>query len=80
MRDALGVEAREGDRVRVTSWGFGARLTDAGRTGRVLGFGRTRVRVALDGGSHATEVRAVAPECLSVLRRDGEAGLEGNRS
>lgn len=80
MNDALGVEIREGDTVRVTSWGFGSRLTDAGRTGTVLGFGRSRVRVALDGGSYATEVRPIGPVCLSVLRRDGQPGLEGNRT
>ena len=74
MQDALGVQIRPTDRVLVTSYGYGARLTDCGTRSRVLSFTPTRVRI-LDADNFP---RTVAPACLSVLRRDNASGLEGN--
>jgi hypothetical protein len=73
VTDALGVEILPTDTVLVTSWGT-ARLVDTGTRSPVVRFGRTRV-VILDADR---EERAVSPSEVSVVRRDGEKGLEGN--
>lgn len=73
LTDALGVTILPTDTVLVTAWGT-ARLVDTGTRSPVVRFGRTRV-VIIDADR---EERAVNPSEISVLRRDGERGLEGN--
>lgn len=76
--DSLGVRIEAGDRVVVNSWGGNVRLTDVGRTGVVQVVGR--VRPVIDWDSKVDQPRGnVRPRNLAVLRRDGAAGLEGNR-
>ena len=73
--DALGVAILPTDRVMVTAWGGNARLADTGIKRDVVRFARTRV-VILDADNCE---RAFSPTYLSVLRRDGATGFEGNR-
>lgn len=73
--DNLGVTIRATDRVIVSSWGYGARLVDTGIKSDIVRFGKTRV-VILDADNRE---RAVSPLNLTVLRRDGSNGLEGNK-
>jgi hypothetical protein len=52
----------QGTDVRVSAWGIGARLSDVGRTGEVVGLGRTRVKVQLrQGNGFPAEVRSFDP-------------------
>lgn len=73
-RDALGVEILPTDTVLVSSYGYGVRLVDCGTRSRVLSFTPSRIRIF--DADHAP--RTVSPCTLSVLRRDGAAGLQGN--
>ena len=81
VRDALGVPMEVGDTVRVTAWGAPVRLIDTGRIATVAGFSRSG-NVVLDEGPNEPDPiargRSVRPGCLAVMRRDGQAGLEGN--
>lgn len=74
MLDALGVEILPTDTLMVTAWGD-ARLIDVRTRSHVVRFGRKRV-VIIDS---TREERAVNPREVSVLRRDGTTGFEGNR-
>lgn len=67
MNDGFGIDIRVGDRVRVKSYGYGARLADCGRVGVVKGFARSRVVV--DFGRD--EVANIGGVNLGILRRDG---------
>jgi hypothetical protein len=73
--DGLAVEILVTDTVMVTSWGYGARLIDTNLKRPVIRFNRTRV-VILDASN---EERAMRPIELTVLRRDGASGFEGNK-
>lgn len=75
MKDSRGVDIQPSDIVMVTAWGSGARLADVRTKSRVLGFGRTRVRVIDANGLP----RGIDPACLTVMRRDGASGFEANR-
>jgi hypothetical protein len=75
LYDSHKVLIRPTDRVMVTSWGEGARLIDTDLVRPVIRFGRTRV-VILDAGG---DERAIHPANLSVMRRDGAQGFEGNK-
>lgn len=77
--DALGVRMQLGDRIMITAWGGNVRLSDVRRTGTVTGIGRVRPVVAWDSASD-TPRGNVRPAMLSVLRRDGAQGFEGNRT
>lgn len=75
LRDSHGVQIRPTDIVMVTSWGEGARLIDTDLVRPVIRLNRVRV-VILDAGG---DERAIHPANLSVMRRDGVRGFEGNR-
>lgn len=75
MKDSFGIEILPTDRVRVNSWGYGARSMDCGTASPVVRINRTRV-VIIDRDNRE---RAVGPTNLGVLRRDGGTGYEGNR-
>lgn len=86
--DTHGLEILPGDRVLVTSYGYGARLIDVGLIGIVIGETAKRVRIEFTeltrsaGGSDRVlgEAFTVAGECLAVLRRDEvSTRQEGNR-
>lgn len=54
-----------GTEVRVTSYGYGARQIDCGRTGTVTGHARKRATVQLRRGNGLpAEVRNIDPACL----------------
>ena len=72
--DRLGVPLETDDRVMVTAWGYGARLVDTGTKSPVVRINRKRV-VIIDSDGYE---RAVGSGVVSVLRRDGAAGFEGN--
>lgn len=73
-RDALGVEINRNDTVMVTAWGT-ARLVDTGVKSAVLRIGPKRIVIVdIDGYE-----RAVNPRELTVMRRDGGNGFEGNK-
>lgn len=74
LTDAKDVEIRLTDRVRVTSWGYGARLADCGTASPVHRVGRTRVEITDSDGQR----RTVGAKCVMVLRRDGGSGYEAN--
>jgi len=80
--DALGVAIRKDDTVMVTAWGRPVRLNDTGRKVRVTGF-TARGNVLLDDTDHRYDPvargRSVGGSYLTVLRRDGQQGFEGNR-
>lgn len=65
--DSNGRPIEVGTLVRVKAWGYGARLVDTGRTGRVVKKGRTRVHVHLTDGSMAPETRALDPGEIAVI-------------
>lgn len=75
VQDSHGIAITPTDTVIVTSWGYGARLVDCGITRIVTSLGRTRVTID-DADGYP---RAIAGCNLSVIRRDGSAGFEGNR-
>jgi hypothetical protein len=56
---------QDGDRVRVVAYGNGASIDDVGRTGVVVGLGRTRAKVALVGGG----AKSIDPGALLLLER-----------
>jgi hypothetical protein len=72
--DNLGVTIQPTDTVRVTSWGYGARLGDVGVSSAVVRFNRSTVTII----DRDYAERNVGTKCLQVLRRDGEQGYEGN--
>lgn len=74
LTDAQHVEIRLADRVRVTSWGYGARLADCGTVSAVHRINRTRVEITDSDGQR----RTVGAKCLMVLRRDGGHGYEAS--
>lgn len=74
--DTLGVTIRIGDRARVTSCGWAARLVDCGARVTVTGF-TARGNVEHSSADVANG-RAIKPGCLAVARRDGANGHEGN--
>lgn len=81
--DTLGVEVLVGDTVTITAWGAPVRLTDTGRRATVTGVNRAG-NLTLDGGPlHAHDPiangRGVRPGYVTVARRDGAPGHEGNR-
>lgn len=80
-QDPHGVTIRTGDTVMVTAWGAPVRLIDTGRKAQVVGFTHAG-NVKLDGYWHDPIAggRAVAPGYLTVMRRDGTPGFEGNAS
>lgn len=75
LHDSHGVEILPTDHVMVTSYGLGARLVDTGTRSPVLRLLRKRVQISDSDGCP----RAISPANLSVLRRDGVRGFEGNR-
>jgi hypothetical protein len=75
IRDTHGVEILPTDTVMVTSWGEGARLIDTDLKRPVIRLNRVRV-VILDADGLE---RAIHPAYLSVMRRDGAPGFEGNK-
>jgi hypothetical protein len=75
MQDSHGIEILPTDTVMVTSWGYGARLVDTNIKRPVIRLNRTRVVIADASGDE----RAISPTNLTVLRRDGANGFEGNR-
>lgn len=75
--DSHRVEFKIGDRVMVVTYGYNVRLGDVHRTGVVVDLGRVRPVIKWD--SDTDPIRGnVRPEMLSVLRRDGNTGFEGN--
>jgi len=76
IHDSMGIPMYWNDTVMVTSWGGSTRLVDVRTTSKVVRLNKSRV-VIID--SDRCE-RAVAPGNLTILRRDGEQGFEGNRS
>ena len=80
--DALGVEIRTGDTVMVTSWGAQVRLMDTGKNVKVLGLtprGKVRLSALANPYESVAMGRSVHGHFLSVLRRDGRPGFEGNK-
>lgn len=81
ITDTLGVTILIGDTIRITAWGRPVRLTDTGRTAKVIGF-TPNGRVRLDSSAYAPDLiargKAVPSSCLAVARRDGGIGHEGN--
>lgn len=75
--DALGVVVLVGDVVRVTSWGGRVRLIDVGGLATVTGF-TPRGGLVHDSDDIANG-QPLRPASVSVCRRDGLSGHEGNR-
>lgn len=57
-----------GDTVRVTGYGYGARVEDCGRTGVVVQVNRTRAMVDL-GLGHSNPPRAIGGTCLAKIEQ-----------
>ncbi len=81
--DALGVEIKAGDKVRVIYRGGRITTDYVGRTWRVLDF--TRQGSIIPEARGAEGVRALdtanlPADYVAVCRRDGQPGLEGNRT
>lgn len=81
--DSHGVTILPGDHVMVTSWGSPVRLTDTGRVATVHGFTPRGNVILAPNGVHDWDPiargRAVPGTYLTVVRRDGAPGFEGNR-
>jgi hypothetical protein len=74
LKDALNVTILPSDNVMVTAWGI-ARLVDVRTKSQIIRINRTRV-IIIDSDGYE---RSVLPAELTVLRRDGAAGFEGNK-
>lgn len=83
--DALGVEILIGDTVHVTAWGAPVRLVDVGRRALVVAVNRAG-NLVLDGTAFGyghdpiAGGRGVPAGYVTVARRDGVTGFEGNRA
>jgi hypothetical protein len=77
FKDNLGVVLVVGDRIMITAWGNNVRKLDVQQVGTVTGWSRTRVKVTWDATDDAPW-KAILPELVQVLRRDGKDGFEGN--
>lgn len=77
FRDGHGVTIETGDRVLITGWGGGVRLDDVRVAGTVTGFARTRITVAWD-KTYDPPKPNIDPAFVSVCRRDGTPGFQGN--
>lgn len=75
INDALGVKVEVGDRVKVSAFGFGARLADIGHESVVSALFETRMEIVDTDG----QKRRVGGSVVQVLRRDGRRGFEGNK-
>lgn len=82
IADTHGIDIEVGDTLMITAYGWNARLIDTGRKVTVTGFTRGG-NVTHDGGDYGLDRVAngkpLRPGCVSVMRRDGESGFEGNR-
>lgn len=76
-RDSMRVPIEIGDRVMVVALGYGATREDIRTEWIVEGFARTRVKVTPTLPSRGRTAFGTA--VISVLRRDGGDGFEGNR-
>lgn len=74
MNDSFGLEILPTDRVCVTSWGYGARVVDCGTISPVVALRRTRVVIIDSDGQE----RSVGNVNLTIRRRDGRTGHQGN--
>jgi len=63
-----------GDTVVITAWGYGVTLDMVGLIATVVGFGRTRVKVAFTG---VDARNAVWPEFVDVVRNIPPDQLKG---
>lgn len=77
MKDSHGVDIQVGDTVMITAWGGNVRLTDVRRTGTVTALGRVRPVVEWHAKNDPPRGN-VRTANLSVMRRDGAQGFEGN--
>ena len=80
MKDTLGVTIQPGDSVMITAWGGNVTLANVRATGIVVKLASKRPVIGWNNPSQAPQRGNVRPEMLSVLRRDGKFGFEGNAS
>ena len=84
VTDTLGVAVTPGDTVRVVHRGYGIRAEDCGRLVHVEGVTARGNLVVADDPAVAHDPtargRSLRPGCVAVMRHDGGAGFEGNRT
>ena len=78
IKDSHGIAIQPGDRIMITAWGSNVTLASVRQTGIVTSLASKRPVIGWDNPSQAPQRGNVRPEMLSVLRRDGGQGFEGN--